>query len=227
MPVHLAQAAGPNRNQSGGNCGRNGEVAAVGDPYRTALRLARRGCRSKREGERVRWRALSANRCAVRGEVAGQLALEDVEVAKRDILERVDRNTEVFGEDIRRRMREPFRTHQGGKLRSLAFIEADEELAAVRAEPLQRMRQAGGEIPEVSLFHVGDIRPAQFVESGDAARAVGHVSPLCKLVPVHFPNAAGGQPHVDAGDGVRNRKGVLRYLTRPTAILNASRRVVE
>src|SRR5882757_6716368 len=88
MPVHLPQAAGPHRHQRGGNCGRNGEVAAVGDPYRTALRLARRGCRSEREGERV-WRlAPSAHGLAIRGEIAGQLALEDVEVAKRDILER-------------------------------------------------------------------------------------------------------------------------------------------
>src|SRR6266404_5367198 len=100
-------------------------------------------------------------------------------------------------------------------------------LTAVRAEPLQRMRQAGGEIPEVAFLHVGDIGPAQFVENGDPARAVSHVGPLGKLVPVHLPDAAGRQPHVDAGDGVRNREGVLRYLTRPAAILNAPWRVVE
>src|SRR6266849_10149 len=41
------------------------------------------------------------------------------------------------------------------------------------------------------------------------------------------PDAAGRQPHVDAGDGVRNREGVLCYLTRPAAILNAPWRVVE
>src|SRR5260370_753978 len=54
VPVHLPQAAGMHRYQRGGDgCG-NGEVAAVGDPYRTALRRARRGSRSEREGEGVR-----------------------------------------------------------------------------------------------------------------------------------------------------------------------------
>jgi hypothetical protein len=57
------------------------------------------------------------------------------------------------------------------------FIEAYHELAAVRAEPLQRMRQAGREIPKIALLDVGDIGSAQFVEHGDAAGAVGHVQP--------------------------------------------------
>src|ERR1700738_1120244 len=110
-------------------------------------------------------------------------------------------------------MREPFRDQEGGELRSLAFIETDEEFAAVRAEPLQRMRQAGGEIPKVAFFYVSDIRPAQFVERGASASAVGNVSPLSKPVPVHLADAASRQPHVDAGDGVRNREGILCHLT--------------
>jgi hypothetical protein len=40
-------------------------------------------------------------------------------------------------------------------------------------------------------------------------------------------NAAGRQPHVDAGNGVRDRERVLRHLTRPAAVLNAPRCVVE
>ncbi len=175
----------------------------------------------------MRRRAVSADRFAVRGQIAGQIALKDVEVAQRNIFERVGRHTEIIGEDIRRRMREPFRHQQGGELGSLALIEAYKELAAVRAEPLQRMRQAGGEIPEVAFLHVGDIRSAQFVKSGDPASAVGHVGPLGKLVPVHLADATGCQPHVDAGDGVGNREGVLRHLACPAAILNATWRVVE
>jgi hypothetical protein len=124
-------------------------------------------------------------------------------------------------------MGEPFRHHKGGKLGGLAFIETYQEFATVRTESLQRMRQAGRKIPKVAFFHVGDIRSAHFVERGDAACTVGQVGPLRKLVPVHLPDAAGCQPHVDAGNGVRNREGVLCYLTRPAAILNAPRRVVE
>src|ERR1700726_4087638 len=46
--------------------------------------------------------APSAHRFAVRGQIAGQLALKDVEVAQRNILERLGLNTEILGEDIRR-----------------------------------------------------------------------------------------------------------------------------
>src|SRR6201999_3126666 len=95
--------------------------------------------------------------------VAGLFALEDVEVAQRDVLEGLDGNAEVLGENVRRRMREPFRYQEGGEFGGLAFIETDKEFAAVGAEALQRMRQAGGEIPEIAFFHVGDVGPAQFV----------------------------------------------------------------
>ncbi len=121
----------------------------------------------------------------------------------------------------------PFIHQESRELGSVTLIETDKEFAAVRANPLQRVRQAGGEIPKVALFHVGDIRPAEFVENGDAAIAIGHVGPLGELVPVHLADAAGGQPHVDAGDGVRDRKFGLRHLARPAAVLNAPWRVVE
>src|SRR5580700_5786467 len=88
MPVHLPQAAGTHRDQRGSDGRGNREVAAVGNVYRAALGLARGGSRSKREGEGVRRRALSADRVAVRREIAGLLALEDVEIAQRDVLER-------------------------------------------------------------------------------------------------------------------------------------------
>src|SRR6202023_3364467 len=143
---------------------RNREVAAVGNVNRTALCLARGGSRSKREGEGVRRHALSAHGLAVRGEISGRLALEDIEVTQRDVLERLDRDTEVLSENIRRRMREPFRHQESGELGGLAFVETDNKLAAVGAEALQRMRQTGREIPKVPFFHVGDVRSAHFVE---------------------------------------------------------------
>src|SRR5580692_6441584 len=115
----------------------------------------------------------------------------NIEITQRDVLERLDRDTEVLGENIRRRMREPFRHQESGELGGLAFIETDKKLAAVGAEALQRMRQTGGEIPKVPFFHVGDIRSAHFVERRDATGAVGHVGPFRELVPVHLADAAG------------------------------------
>ena len=81
VPVHLPQAAGTHRYQRGGNRCRNREVSAIGNVHRTALGLARRGSRSKREGEGVRRHAFSTDRFAICGEIAGLLALEDVEIA--------------------------------------------------------------------------------------------------------------------------------------------------
>src|SRR5229473_1947724 len=46
-------------------------------------------------------------------------------------------------------------------------------------------------------------------------------------MPMHLADAARSQPHVDAGDGVGNREIRLRDLARPTAVLNASWRIVE
>src|SRR5258706_2864595 len=92
-------------------------------------------------------------------------------------------------------MGEPFRHQEGAELGGLAVIEAYNELATVRPEPLQRMRQAGGEIPKVAFFHLADLRPAQFLEHGDLATAPGHIGPPCELVSVHLPVSTARQPH--------------------------------
>ncbi len=63
------------------------------------------------------------------------------------------------------------------------------------------MRNAGGEIPEVTFAHVVDEALAFRVEAGDAGVAVKHDGPLGGSVPVKFANAAGGEAHVDSGDG--------------------------
>jgi len=89
------------------------------------------------------------------------------------------------------------------------------------------VRQARGEVPEIALFHIGDIRPAHLVENGDAAVAIGHEAPLGGEMPVHLAYAASRQPHVDAGDALRNREIGLRHLSRPAAVLNALWRIVE
>jgi len=39
-----------------------------------------------------------------------------------------------------------------------AVVEGDDKLAAIRVQALQRMRQAGGEIPQISCLHVGYLR---------------------------------------------------------------------
>ena len=89
------------------------------------------------------------------------------------------------------------------------------------------MREAGREIPKVAFLHVGDIGAALVVENRDAARAIGHMGPFGREVPVQLPDPTGGQPHIDAGNGFGDGEVRLRHLSRPAAVLDALRRIVE
>src|SRR3954453_8212005 len=46
-------------------------------------------------------------------------------------------------------------------------------------------------------------------------------------MPMQFAYATRRQSHVDTRDGVGNREGSLCYLTRPAAVLDAPRRLIE
>src|ERR1700742_3890272 len=89
------------------------------------------------------------------------------------------------------------------------------------------MRRARGEVPEVALLDVGDVGPALRVENGDAAVAVGHDGPFGRLMPMQLADAAGGKPHVDAGDFLGDCEIVDRDLSGPAAVLDALGSVVE
>jgi hypothetical protein len=88
---------------------------------------------------------------------------------QRNFRKRIGGNGEVLRQDLRRRVGEPVRQEQGIELRRLSVVEREDELAAVRAEPLQRVRQACGKIPEIAFLHVGHISSADFVENGNTA----------------------------------------------------------
>ena len=146
---------------------------------------------------------------------------------QRNLRECLCRNAEILGQHRGRRVSKPIRYQQCVEFVGVAVVEANDEFTAVRAESLQRMRSAGGKIPEVALVDVRNIRPAFGVENRHAATAVRHDRPLGSLMPVQFPDAARGQPHVDARYLLRNREVFHRDLTRPAAVLNALGRVVE
>ena len=157
----------------------------------------------------------------------GHLALEDVEVVQRDILEGVGRQAEIERQHLRRRVREPLVEEQRVVFGRLAVVEAEDEFAAVLADALQRMRHARREIPQAALGHVLDVRAALAVDRRDAHRAAADIGPFRRLVPVQLADAAAGEPHVDAGNLFRDREVRLRHLARPAAVLNAARRIVE
>lgn len=146
---------------------------------------------------------------------------------QRDILEALGWHCEVHGKNFRRCVCHPFVDEQRVVFRRVAVVEAEDELAAVLADTLQRVRQAGGEVPQASLVHVLDVGAAVLIDGGDAARALGDEGPFGKYVPVQLANAAARQAHIYASDLFGDLEISLRDLTRPSAILNAARCVVE
>src|SRR5947209_8196695 len=112
-------------------------------------------------------------------------------------------------------MGEPVGHEQRVELACVAVVKADDKFTTVRAETLQRMWQAGREIPEVARIDIGNVWPPHSVESGHAATAISHDGPLSCLVPMQLSDAACREPHVDASDRVRNREIGLRHLAGP------------
>src|SRR3954465_8095793 len=89
------------------------------------------------------------------------------------------------------------------------------------------MRNAGGEIPEVAGLHVVGEIVSVVVDGGDARFAGQNERPFGFLVPVQFADAAGIEPHVDAGDGSGDRQLQLGYFARPAAFAHFYVRVGE
>src|SRR5258705_13166467 len=105
---------------------------------------------------------------AVRGQIAGQGALEDPEILQWNLGERLSRNTKILGEHFGRCMGEPVGHQQRVELAGVAVVKTDHKFTAVRAEALQRMRLACREIPEVALMDVRYEGTAHRVENRHA-----------------------------------------------------------
>ena len=204
------------------------EVGAVGDLHRAALVGAVGGGGGQRVDERELGRAGGGGRGGLcLGQRAGHLALEDPAVVQRDVGEGFGRDAEVQRQDVGRGVGQPVGGRQGVELGRGAVVEGQHELGPVGPEALQRVRQAGREVPEIASTDVGDRGAAQRVQDRDPAMAVGHDRPLGLLVPVQLADAAGGEPHVDAGDLGRDREVGLGHLPAPAAVLDAPRGEVE
>src|SRR5713101_5815619 len=100
------------------------------------------------------------DRGAVRRQIAGQGTREDPEILQRNPGKCFCWNAEILGKHLGRRMSKPIRYQQRIEFVGVAVVEADHEFTAVRAEPLQRMRCASGEIPEVARLYVSNVRPS-------------------------------------------------------------------
>jgi hypothetical protein len=126
-------------------------------------------------------------------------------------------NTEILRQHSWRDALEPVAEQEGIVFVEIAVIENQQEFAAVGIEPLDRVRRAAGEIPEIADADVIDELVTLRIDRGDAGAAVQHVGPFGRLVPMQFANAAGVQAHVHPGDVLGNAEFALRDLPGPAA----------
>lgn len=88
---------------------------------------------------------------------------------------------------------------QGAVFRKLSVRKCQQEFAAFVWQALDRMRDTGGKVPEVTGRHVGNEIVAIMVDCCDAGLACQHERPFGLLVPVQLADAAWRQAHVDPG----------------------------
>ena len=102
--------------------------------------------------------------------------------------------------------------HVGDRKRAIfgehSVWKCQQEFAAVWRQTLDRMRNAGWEIPQIAGSDIGGEVMAVVVDRGDARVAGEHEGPLGFLVPMQFTHAAGIEPHIDAGDA-SSRRAIL------------------
>ena len=81
---------------------------------------------------------------------------------------RTGRHAEVLGQHLGRHVLEPVGDQEGVVFGEAAVVEHQQEFAAVRIEPLDRVRNARREVPEVADTDVVDEVAALLVDGGDA-----------------------------------------------------------
>ncbi len=164
-----------------------------------------------------------------RGEVVGQRrrnrGREDVAALGRDGVERLEGvlgHSEVLGHHLARRVDQPVAEERRVLLVERALVEDEQELASVRPEALDGMRQALRKIPKVARLDVGNERLALVVEGRDPGGPVEHEGPFVGGVPVQLANSAGNQAHVHGRDLLGDRKIGDVDLPGPAAFLHAA-----
>src|SRR5260370_31606048 len=83
------------------------------------------------------------------------------------------------------------------------------------------MRRAGRKEPEIARLHVFDEAVSVVIDCGDSRSASQHQCPFCRIVPMKFADAAGGQAHIDSGDILGDWKVFHRHLPGPATRLYA------
>ena len=97
-------------------------------------------------------------------------------------------------------MSHPVGDQEGFEFVEIAVIKNQQEPAAVRAQPLNRMWNAGREQPQIALGDIGDETFCVAIYASDSRVAIEHHGPFGGDVPMKFADAASGKPHFNTGD---------------------------
>ena len=218
MPVEFANSARMNRDDRRGNRGGHFKLAGIHDAHLPALRALRDRLLHGAKRKIVRRRPQRSRRDSlILRERTRNLRLKNEEFFLGHFFQGLLADAEILREDIARRVRHPVREKHGRIFRKVAVVEDQQEFGAVRIQSLNRMRNSGRKIPEISFFHVGHEAAAVGINRGDPRVSVEHDGPLAGRVPVQFADAACGEPHIHARDRRRDRQFAHRYLARPAA----------
>ena len=114
-------------------------------------------------------------------------------------------------------MGEPVGDQERLILVEVAVVEDEQELATVALQSLERVRDAGREVPDVALADIVLEGATVLVDGGDPHPALEHEPPLVRLVPVHLADRAGLEPHVDAVKRLGNLQLSSGHLPSPAA----------
>jgi len=121
---------------------------------------------------------------------------------------------------------EPVGQQEGLVLREVAVVEHQQELAPLM-KALDRVRDAGGEVPQVAQTDVVDEVAPVLVDGADACTAGEHVGLFGLLVPMQLSDTAGFETHIHAGELGGNRQLAHGHLPRPAAGQDAIARRCE
>ena len=103
----------------------------------------------------------------IRVERARHLRLEDVQLLLGDAGKRAVGHAEVLGQDLFRGVGQPVRDQERRLLAEIAVVEDEQELAAVALQSLDRVGDAGREVPDVALADIVLEGVAFLVDGGD------------------------------------------------------------
>lgn len=149
----------------------------------------------------------------------GYCARKDIEFLLGDFIEGIDGESKVFCKDFDWGVRHPIAYKEGFVFGEIAVVEYKEELAAIWAEALDGVREAGGEEPEVALFEVIDKVATLGVDCSDADIAIEDDGPFVGAVPMEFSDATIDKAHIDACDCCGDGKIFNGYLSCPAPFL--------